>query len=290
MIRIVVSRHSAFYSPLIGVIAGGFLKREGLTATYRVLQAGETSHGLITSGAADVIQSAVSSNWRPMEAGKKDLPAHFAQINCRDGFFVVRRGAAGAFSWSELTGGLILADHAPQPLAMLKYAARHNGVDWGQVRAVDAGSPEQMEAAFRGGEGEYVHLQGPAAQQLEAEGIGCVAVSVGASMPAVAFSSLTASGDFLASTAARAFLRAYGLARRWTREAPPAEIAAAEAPFFPGVSLPALQSAIAAYQQLGCWAGDLGIPRDLYEQALNVFIDCGAITVRWRYEDVVAEP
>ena len=289
-IRILVSRHSAFYSPLIAALAAQFLDRQGAQASYGVLQPGQRSHSLIGSGEADIIQSAVSSNWRPMEAGQRDLPVHFAQINCRDGFFLIGRRPSPAFSWTDLEGRQLLADHAFQPLAMLKYAARLNRAAWQSIHAIDAGSPDQMEAAFRAGRGDFVHLQGPAAQQLELDGIGQIVAVVGAAMPPVAFSSLTASRAFLETPLAGAFLRAYRQARQWVCQTPAHQVAAAEAAFFPGVPQPALTAAIARYQQLGCWEGDLSISRDLYAQALDVFLDCQAISRRWPYEDVVVPP
>ena len=39
-IRLMASRHSSFYSPLICTIAGGFLEKEGLTGEYHVVEAG----------------------------------------------------------------------------------------------------------------------------------------------------------------------------------------------------------------------------------------------------------
>ncbi|MCW5982685.1 MAG: ABC transporter substrate-binding protein [Bryobacteraceae bacterium] len=285
--RILVSRHSAFYSPLISTIAGGFLGREGLEATYGVLPAGRTSRDAIRSGEADVIQSAVSSSFGPLEKGETDLPPHVAQINCRDGFFLVGKRDEGGFEWRTLEGRSLLADHGGQPLAMLRYAARLNGVDWSRIRVIDAGKPERMAEAFRGGGADFVHLQGPAAQQLEIEGVGRVAARVGAAMPEVAFSSLAASREFIDSEEGGAFLRAYESARRWVRSAAAEEVAAAEASFFPGVAMEDLTAAIAAYQGLGCWEGEVEIPRDLFEQAVNVFESTGAIARRPRYEDVV---
>lgn len=285
-----VSRHSAFYSPLIATLAAGFLEQEGWQARYRALAPGERSHELIGAGMADVVQSAVSSNWLAMERGATGLPVHFAQINRRDGFFLAGREPEAGFRWSELEGRVLLADHAPQPLAMLRYAAHRQGVEWGRIKVLDAGAPEAIEAAFRRGRGDYAHLQGPAAQQLEHDGAGYVVASVGEAMPEVAFSSLTASRAFLASEAAQAFLRAYARGREWVRRAPPEEVSARQASFFPGVSGEALTAAIARYQALGCWEGGPGIPRDLYEQALEVFLHSGDITRRWAYEDVVFEP
>lgn len=281
-IRILVSRHSAFYSPLIATIGGGFLSMEGLTATYGVLRPGQTSREMIRSGQADVIQSAVSSNWVATEKGQTDLPVHFAQINCRDGFFLI--GRHPQFEWKALEHSRLLADHATQPLAMLRYAALHNSVDWERVHRIDAGSPERIEAAFRSGTGDFVHLQGPAAQLLEQDGEGHVVASVGASMPKVAFSSLTASHEFVAGETGRAFMRAYGAARKWVRQADFREVAAKEISFFPDVPVEVLAAAVARYQSLGCWDGELTIAHDLYEQALNVFESAGLITQRYAYE------
>ncbi|MGB9606111.1 MAG: ABC transporter substrate-binding protein [Bryobacteraceae bacterium] len=288
--RIVVSRHSAFYSPLIATLAAGFLEQEGLAATYRPLAPGERAQDLVARGEADVVQSAVSSSWLARERGESSLPVHFAQINCRDGFFLVGRQRESPFEWKSLEGRSLLADHAPQPLAMLQYASFRQGVRWDRVEAIDAGTPEQIADGFRAGRGDYAHLQGPAAQQLEHEGCGWVVALVGEAMPPVAFSSLLASRSFLETSAARAFLRAYVRAREWVRATPAREVAAREACFFPGIAVEALCAAIERYQALGCWEGGLAIPRDLYEQALDVFLHAGLITRRWPYEEVVLAP
>lgn len=290
LVRILVSRHSAFYSPLISTIAAGFLRDEGLDASYGVLPPGRTSRDAIRLGEADVIQSAVASNFSPLEKGEKDLPLHFAQINRRDGFFLVARKGDTQFDWKHLERRSLLADHGLQPLVMLKYAARHNQVDWSRINVLDAGTPEQMAAAFREGKADYVHLQGPAAHQLQSDNVGVVTVSVGASMPEVAFSSLTASREFVESPEGRLFLRAYAKARVWARTADPAEVASVETSFFPGFTGEALTWAIAAYQRLGCWDGRTEITEDLYEQSLNVFEAAGAITRRHPFRDVVYVP
>jgi NitT/TauT family transport system substrate-binding protein len=185
--RLMASRHSAFYSPLLSTVS--FLQQDGHQVTYGVLAPGQRTHELLRDGAVDVIQSAVSSNWKPIESGIAPLPVHFAQINRRDGFFLVARDAAQPFAWKHLEGRSLLADHGGQPLAMLQYAARHNGVDWSKIGVIDAGAPAAMEAAFRDGRADYVHLQAPFTVRE-------VVASVGASMPPVAFSSLCCSRDY----------------------------------------------------------------------------------------------
>jgi ABC-type nitrate/sulfonate/bicarbonate transport system substrate-binding protein len=209
-IRIMASRHSAFYSLLLCCIR--FLRDEGHEVTYSVLGADQRTYALIRDGAVDIVQSAVSSNWKPRERGVEPLPVHFAQINQRDGFFLVGRQPDPAFGWKKLEGQALLADHGLQPLVMLKYAVRHNGADWKKIKVIDTGTPEKMEAAFSAGTADYVYLQDPVAG-------GELMVSVGASIPAVAFSSLCCGRDYQKSEPYRAFLKAYERARAWVRTA-----------------------------------------------------------------------
>jgi NitT/TauT family transport system substrate-binding protein len=285
-IRIVASRHTAFYSPLISTMAAGFLEKHGLEYTYGVLAPGETAAGMIRDGKTDVMQSAPSTNWAKMDQGETGFPLHFALINRRDGFFLSAQGKSGSFNWKDLEGRTLIADHGSQPLAMLRYAVHYNGVDREKIKIVDAGTPEQMTAAFRAGKGDFVHLQAPAPQLLEEDGIGWTAVSVGASMPPNAFSSLCASREFIGSAACRAFVKAFAEAKAWVGATPAEEIAAREASFFPGISHAALTSAIAAYKTIGPWEGGIEIPRDLYEQSLNVFEYSGRIRQRPPYDAV----
>src|SRR5574341_623477 len=146
-LRILVSRHSAFYSPLIATIAAGFLRAEGLEAAYQVLPKGRHARHMIQSDEVDVVQAAVSSSWGPLEKGETNLPVHFAQINQRDGFFLTGRALDPSFHWKKLEGASLLADHGGQPLAMLKYAAHCQGVEWSRIHVIEAGGPEQMDAA-----------------------------------------------------------------------------------------------------------------------------------------------
>ena len=289
-IHILVSRHSSFYSPLIAAVTAGFLADEGLEPSYGVLPKDRTAREMIRKQEVDVVQAAVSSNWRPMENGERDLPAHFAQINQRDGFFLAAREPDLSFHWKKLEGKSLLADHGGQPLVMLKYALHCQDIEWDKIDVIDAGSVDEIDAAFRQGRGDYVHQQGPAPQQFERERIGHPVASVGEAMPEVAFSSLMASREFLGSAMASAFTRAYRRSRSWVAQAPAEEIAAREAVMFPNVDVRALASSIDRYQKVGCWRGDLEIARELYEQSLDVFMHSGAVLTRHRYEDVVVRP
>src|SRR5438105_7528030 len=280
-LRIMVYRHSVFYSPLIATIAGGFLAREGLEATYFQKPPQRNPYEMFRLREVDVMQAAVSTSWDPLSKGIRDIPVHFAQINQRDGFFITGRPGAGAFDWKQLEGARLLADYAQQPFAMLKYGLHLKGVELNAIHFVDAGSPEAMEKAFRQRDGDFVHLQGPAPQQLEKDGAGRIVAAMGDAVPPVAFSSLMAMPEFLQTEKFRAFMRAYRQAIRFVIESPAQVIAAAEASFFPAISIEAITAAIARYQQLGTWRPDTAITREQYETAMDVFIFAGVFKERY---------
>ncbi len=289
-INIQFTRFSAFYSPLIATIAGGFLKDEGLTPEHSVSPPGKSAIAALLDGSAQVVQSAPSQGFGPLEKGEQPPVVHFAQINKMDGFFLTARRPDPGFTWDKLRSGRVLVDHGGQPLAMFKYACFKKGLDYAELDAVDAGNVDEMDRAFRAGEGDYIHQQGPAPQQLEADGVGHVVASVGEAIGPCAFSSLAATRAWLETDMAGAFVRAYRRARAYINETPAAEIAAAEAPFFPEIDLDVLTRTIAFYQHLGCWAPEVEIGRDAFEVTVDVFLHAGLITRRHPYDAVVAPP
>ena len=283
------TRFSAFYSPLIATIAGGFLKGEGLEPRHSIAPAGKSAIEGVVAGTVHVCQSAPSQGFGPLEKGQAPPAVHFAQINEMDGFFLTGRTPDPAFSWDKLKGRRVLVDHGGQPLAMFKYACHRRGLDFASIQAVNVPS-DQMDAAFRKGEGDYIHQQGPAPQQLEHDRVGHVVASVGQAIGPVAFSSLAATRQWLGTDMARSFMRAYRKARTWLLATPAAKVAEAEAAFFPEIDRAVLTSTIGYYQTLGCWTSHVDITRPAFEVALDVFQHSGLITGRHRYEDVIAPP
>jgi NitT/TauT family transport system substrate-binding protein len=289
-IRIQFTRFSAFYSPLIATIAGGFLRDEGFAPQHSIAAAGTSAIEGLVRGTVDVCQSAPSQGFGPLEKGQTPPPVlHFAQINEKDGFFLTGRVPDPTFAWDRLRGRSVLVDHGGQPLAMFKYACHRRGLEFSALKALNAPS-DQMDRVFRQGEGEYIHQQGPAPQQLEHDGVGHVVASVGDAIGPCAFSSLAATRDWLTTDAARRFMRAYRRARAWLLATPAAQVAEAEASFFPDIARPVLTATIAYYQKLGCWSPHVEITRPAFEVTLDVFQHAGLITRRHRYEDIVAAP
>jgi NitT/TauT family transport system substrate-binding protein len=234
----------------------------------------------------DVIQSAVSAAWTAIEKGVADFPIHIAQINQCDGFVIVGREADPDFTWQNLDGKTLIADHGHQPLSLLRWAAHNNGGDLSRASLLNLGSPPAMEAAFRAGQGDYVHLQGGIPQEMELEGAGHIVAYVGQGLTPLAFSSVAAPRAFTESDRLQPLLRAFAKAKAWARETPPLEIAGTLAPLFPALRIEALSAAIAACQNLGCWNGGAAIPRADYQEAERAFLWANAIQRAHAYKKV----
>ena len=291
-INIMALRHSAFYSPLLMTVAGGFLKEEGLEPVYTLPTPAQTIPDSLADGRCHVAQSAVATGFAYLEKGEESPFVHFAQINARDGFFIAGRQPEPAFRWQSLVGKEVLVDHFFQPLAMLKYGLHRQGVEFSSLEVIDAGDVNAIDRAFREGRADYVHQQGPAPQQLAHDGIAHVIAAVGEAVGPVAFSSLCARRDWLATDMAKSFMRAYRKALAYVIQSPAGEIAAyeSEAGFFPGTEQQVLAETIARYQQLGNWQVDPIISRSSYENLLDVFVFNELISKRHPYESLVAAP
>ena len=286
-VRIQFTLFSAFYSPLIATMAGGFLKEEGLEADWSVSPKGVSAIKSVESGEVDLCQSAPSQGFGPAQRGETPATLHFAQINEMDGFFLTAREPDPAFSWDKLEGARVLLFKGGQPLAMFRYACHKAGIDFGKLDVVNA---DDMDAAFRAGEADYVQQQGPAPQQLEHDGAGHIVAEVGRQIGPVAFSSLAATPEWLKTDEARAFMRAYRKARVWINETPATEIARAERDYFPNIHEGVLARCIRAYQKLGCWTPHVEITHEAFEVAQDVFEHFGTLERRVKWEQVCCAP
>jgi len=101
-ISIQFSLFSAFYSPLISAMSGGFLKEQGLDADWSVSPPGVSAIQALQDGTAQVVQSALSQAFTPLNEGRTPPVVHFAQVNEMDGFFLTGREPDPDFSWKKL--------------------------------------------------------------------------------------------------------------------------------------------------------------------------------------------
>ena len=289
-INIEFTLFSAFYSPLISTMTGGFLKEEGLDFEFTVSAPGITAITALDDGSADVVQSTLSQGFNTLNKGNLPKCVHFAQINEMDGFFLTGREKDPNFSWDKLEGAEVLVHHGGQPMTMFKYACFKAGINMNKIKIIDAGNAGEMDKAYRAGIGQFIHQQGPAPQQLEADGVGHVVTALGPLIGACGFSSLAARPEWLKSEEAKAFTRAYIKTRNYMNDASAAEIAAAEKPLFPSIDEAVLADCIHTYQNMGVWTRHIDITDDGYNAMLDIFEYDGMLKTRYAYDQVCARP
>lgn len=289
-INIQFTLFSAFYSPLISAMSGGFLKAEGLDPDWSISPPGVSALDSVAGGSVHVAQSALSQGFGVLARGEIPATVHFAQVNEMDGFFLTGREADANFTWNKLEGADVVLFKGGQPLAMFKYACHKAGIDYDKINVINPGGAADIDKAFRDGQGQFVQQQGPFPQQLEADGIGHIVAQVGKLIGPCGFSSLAATREWLETDMAKAFVRAYRKTRRYMNETPAAEIARAERDYFPAIDEDVLAKCIATYQQLGCWTPHIEITRPAYEVTLDVFEHFGTLKQRYPYEQVCVAP
>ncbi|MGH8686687.1 MAG: ABC transporter substrate-binding protein [Burkholderiales bacterium] len=289
-IRIQFTLFSAFYSPLISTMSGGFLKAEGLDPEWSVSPPGVSALQALKDGTAHLVQSALSQGFTSLNEGKTPEAVHFAQVNEMDGFFLTGREADAAFNWKKLEGAEVVTFKGGQPHGMFKYACHRAGIDYSKIKLVTPGGPADIDKAFREGQGRYVHQQGPFPQQLQADGIGRIVAQVGPKIGPCGFSSLAATREWLSTDMAKAFMRAYRNTRAYMNERPAVEIAKSEKSYFPKIGEAVLADCIAAYQKLGCWTPHVEITRAAYEKTLDIFEYNEQLKRRYAYDQICAAP
>jgi NitT/TauT family transport system substrate-binding protein len=289
-IRIQFTLFSAFYSPLISAMSGGFLEAEDLDPEWSVAPPGASAIAALNDGSAHVVQSALSQAFTSLNKGETPSAVHFAQINETDGFFLTGREADPGFTWKKLEGAEVVMFKEGQPLVMFKYACHKAGIDFNKIKPIGFTSAAEIDRAFRQGRGRYVQQQGPYPQQLQADRVGHVVAQVGKQIGPCGFSSLAATRDWLKTDMAKAFIRAYKKTRAYMNDTPAAEIARVEKPYFPDTDESVLADCIATYQRLGCWTRHVEITRAAYEKTLDVYEYNGLVKQRYRYEKVCAAP
>ena len=280
---------SAFYSPLISTMTGNFLTEEGFDYEWSIAKPGTSALNALQEGTAHVVQSTISQGFTSLERGEQPKSRHFALINNMDGFFLSGRQADDNFSWSSLEGADVIVHHGGQPMTMFKYACYKAGIDITKINIIDAGNAQEMDLAFRSGQADYIHQQGPEPQQLEADGLGHVLTALGPMVGACAFSSLAAMPAWIKSDEGRAFCRAYAKSRKYISSTPAAEIAKAQNPLFPKIEENVLKHCIQSYQEMGCWPENMQISEEGFEAMLDIFAFDGKISRRHSYDEICME-
>ena len=289
-LRLAETFRNLFYTPIYVAVSGGFFYRRGLNVMFSTMPEGGSVMDMLRNGAADVAQTGISRSLAELDAGREDAPLHIAEINRRDGFFLVSRQPAEGWTWKSLEGNrLAPVGFTPVPWNSLRAAMLKRGVDLDAVDLRFGLSAADAIAQFRAGELDCVHLPHPQAQALADAGAGHVAAAVGPELGLLCYSSFAAMPRFIESNAGvlRAFAGGFADALRWLASAEDAEIADRAAPFFADMSRDFLARCIRQYRANRTWGADAEISRESFDNMRDVLMDGGMIRGRHAWERLV---
>jgi SAM-dependent methyltransferase len=150
---------SIFYAPQWVTIHGGHFAAEGLEVEVRTAGGGVTTTGVLLDGGAQIALGGIMRSLDVADRGGAFLP-HFAEVNSRNGFFLL--GRRPRFAWSELRGATVLGfAEAPTPWQCMLTVLRQNGVDPASVRIERTRPAPEAMAAFRSGYGDFLETGQP---------------------------------------------------------------------------------------------------------------------------------
>jgi NitT/TauT family transport system substrate-binding protein len=280
---------SVFYAPQFVTLYGGHFAAESLEVEIRTAGAGATTTGALLDGTAQICLGGIMRSLDLADRGQPLLP-HFAEVNSRNGFFLLSRRPHASFAWRDLIGRTVLDfAEAPTPWQCLLTVLRRHGVDPATVRIERTLPVADAVAAFRAGRADFLEAGQPVTEELLESGDAHLTASMGDATGPVPFSSYMTTPRFLRDereTVVR-FTRALYRAQRWMAAASADEIAALIAPAFPHITPDLRRRAVARYLAQSTWARQPLITVAGYEYLQQILLDGGFIRRRHDYADLI---
>ena len=280
---------SIFYTPQFVTLYGGHFAAEGLDVDIRTSTATVTTTSALIDGTARVCLGGVMRSLDLADRGGPRL-VHFAEVNSRNGFFLLAREARPGFRWTDLVGRTVISfAEAPTPWQCMLTVLRTHGVDPARVTIRRDLLVPAAIAAFRAGQADFLETGQPMVDELLGEGAAHLVASMGDATGPVPFSSYMTTPEYLRAQAdvVRAFTRAHYRTQRWMAERSGAEIADVVAPWFADIDPVIRARAVDRYHRQGTWARDPLIRRPSYDYLHEILLSGGFIKRPHRYEDLI---
>jgi NitT/TauT family transport system substrate-binding protein len=280
---------SLFYVPQFVALHGGYFAAEGLEIALRTGSGGRSTTGALLDGSAAICLGGIMRSLEVAERGGPFLP-HFAEVNSRNGFFLLSREPRPGFAWSDLIDRTVISfAEAPTPWQCMLTVLRRHGVDPTRVNIERALPTAAAVAAFEGGHGDFLEQGQPVVETLLASGRGHLVASMGEATGPLPVSSYMTTWEFLRrepDIVAR-FVRALAAAQRWMASASATEIAAVVAPSFADIASDIRERAVGRFLRQGTWAREPVLRREGYDYLQRILLDGGFIKRTHPYEDLI---
>jgi NitT/TauT family transport system substrate-binding protein len=289
-VRVALPIHSPFYAPLFVATRLGAFATEGLDAHVVGLPEPSLLSRWLFEGRAEF---GVGGPMRSFVAADRDPTStliSIAEINSRDGFYLLARERVERFAWTDLVGRrLILFAEAPTPWMCLQEVLREHGVNPETVITIAGLRGEAAVAAFCAGEAEYLQAGQPLVEELLESRQAHLACAMGPEVGVIPYSAVLATPGRCRADPALCHhtVRAFARAQQWMAGRSAAAIAAMLAPDFPGIAGPLLERVIVRFQAAATWPPDPVLHRAPFERLGRILMDGGLIREAAAFETLV---
>src|SRR6202048_4093217 len=246
---------SQLYIPMYVALSKGFAAAQGLEVELVTANGGDRAGALVLSGQADFALAGPEVAIYIHNGESADKPVIFCALTATDGFFLVSRTKLDKFDWSMVNNKKIIGWRpGSTPELYLEYVLKQRGVDTATIGSVvtNIGVPAR-DGAWISGAGDFGLFMEPNLSKLEKAGEAHVITSIGKDVGQADYTVFFAKGSWLEKNAATAqkWTNAVGQAPAWVATASEQDIAAAIAPFFPGVSPDENIAVVSRYRKAG---------------------------------------
>jgi NitT/TauT family transport system substrate-binding protein len=288
-VRVMKPFDSPFYAPLHIARELGHFRAEDLDVTISAApEAGGTVDALL-AGRIEIALGGLMRSFELADGGGPLLP-HFAEVNSRNGFFLLARAPRPDFSWKDLAGKTVISfAEAPTPWQCMLSVLRRHGVDPSSVTMERSLPVAQAVAAFTSGRGDFLETGQPTTEALLEEGMAHLVVSMGDATGAVPFSSLMTTPAFLEQEreVVKRFTRAIYRTQRWIAARGATDVAEPLRAAFPDIPSARLRRVVDRYHRQGTWAAVPRLGRSGFDALQQILLDGEFIRHRHEYERLV---
>lgn len=232
---------SQLFIPLYLAMSEGFMKEQGIEIELVTAIGGDRVGALIISGQADIGLAGPEVAIYIYNSESPDKPVMFCSVNGTDGFFFVSREKLEPFEWSKLRNRKIIGWRpGSTPQMFLEYVLTQRGVDSETIRSIVTNiAPPAREGAWMSGSGDFGIFNEPSTSNLEKAGQAHVLASIGKELGRVENTVFFANKSWFERNRglAQKLTNAIAKAQVWMKAASDEQIAAAIAPYFPGLPM-----------------------------------------------------
>ena len=274
---------SQLFAPMYVAMSEGFMREQGIDVELVTAIGGDRVGALILSGQADVGLAGPEVAIYIYNSESPDKPVMFCSVNGTDGFFFVSREKVEPFDWSKLRNRKIIGWRpGSTPQMFFEHVLRQKGVDAETIKSIVTNiPPPAREGAWMSGSGDFGIFNEPSTSNLEKAGQVHVLTSIGKEMGRVENTVFFAKKSWFEKNRdqAQKLTNAIAKAQAWMKAASDERIAAAIAPYFPGVPMDIHVAIMKRYRGTGApiWSDSTLVDRGGLAKLQEVMIAGGVL-------------